>query len=61
MQFGYCVVKQAFTREQAKKVTSDVWIRLGMDENDKGTWDKVSRVEWGEGLGWGMGRGEVGG
>lgn len=42
MRFGYCVVKKAFTREQAAKVTDDVWIRLGMDPNDKETWTKVS-------------------
>lgn len=41
MQFGYCVVKQAFTQEQARQVAGDVWIRLGMDPNDSSTWDKV--------------------
>jgi hypothetical protein len=41
MQFGYCVVKQAFTREQAQEVAGDVWVRLGMDPNDSSTWDKV--------------------
>lgn len=41
MQFGYCVVKQAFTQEQAREVAGDVWVRLGMDPNDSSTWDKV--------------------
>lgn len=41
MQFGYCVVKQAFTQDQAREVAGDVWIRLGMDPDDSSTWDKV--------------------
>jgi hypothetical protein len=42
MEYGYCVVKQAFTREQAQEMSGDVWVRLGMDPNDQSTWTKVS-------------------
>lgn len=45
MEFGYCVVKQAFTLEQAKEVAGDVWVRLGMDPEDSSTWNKVGGVE----------------
>lgn len=33
-------VPKAFTREQAKAVTKDVWTRLGMSSTDKGTWNR---------------------
>ena len=41
MEFGYCVVKQAFTQKQAQELAGDVWVRLGMDPNDQSTWTKV--------------------
>ena len=45
MEFGYCVVKQAFTQQQAQELAGDVWVRLGMDPNDQSTWTKVGRLE----------------
>jgi len=44
MEFGYCVVKQAFTQQQAQELAGDVWVRLGMDPNDQSTWTKVGRA-----------------
>jgi len=38
MENGFVVVKNAFTREQAAEFTKDVWVRLGVDPNDKSTW-----------------------
>jgi len=35
---GYVVIKQAFTKEAADEFTKDVWIRLGIDPNDRSTW-----------------------
>jgi hypothetical protein len=40
MEHGYIIVESAFTREQATEFTSEMWIRLGMDPNDKSTWTK---------------------
>jgi hypothetical protein len=37
---GYIRIKGAFTQEQANEFMSSMWIRLGMDPNDKSTWDK---------------------
>ncbi|PPQ66114.1 hypothetical protein CVT26_010915 [Gymnopilus dilepis] len=36
---GYIVIKNAFTKEKAAEWTRDVWVRLGMDPNDKSTWN----------------------
>jgi hypothetical protein len=44
MEFGYCVVKHAFTQQQAQELAGDVWIRLGMDPNDQSTWTKVGHA-----------------
>ena len=38
MEHGYVVIKQAFTRAQAADFTKEMWIRLGMDPDDKATW-----------------------
>ena len=38
MENGYVVLKQAFTREKAAAWMKDMWVRLGMDPNDKTTW-----------------------
>ncbi|GJE94201.1 hypothetical protein PsYK624_103690 [Phanerochaete sordida] len=38
MENGYVVIKQAFTREQAADFTSEMWVRLGLDPDDKSTW-----------------------
>jgi hypothetical protein len=40
MKHGYIVVRQAFTQEQADEWTKETWVRLGMDPNDRSTWDK---------------------
>ncbi|GLB36443.1 hypothetical protein LshimejAT787_0307310 [Lyophyllum shimeji] len=37
---GYVVIKNAFTKEKAAKWTANIWVRLGMDPNDKSTWDR---------------------
>jgi len=37
---GWLHLKNCFTREQAESATADVWTRLGMDPNDKSTWNK---------------------
>ena len=34
----YIVIKNAFSKEQVEEWTSNVWVRLGMDPNDKSTW-----------------------
>jgi len=36
---GWIKVPSCFSREAADKVTADVWTRLGMDPNDKSTWN----------------------
>ncbi|KAH9933686.1 hypothetical protein B0H21DRAFT_759882 [Amylocystis lapponica] len=38
MDNGYVVIKNAFTREKAAEFTSTMWVRLGLDPNDKSTW-----------------------
>lgn len=35
---GYVVLHDCFTKEQAAWILKDVWVRLGMDPNDKTTW-----------------------
>ncbi|EPQ51052.1 hypothetical protein GLOTRDRAFT_141198 [Gloeophyllum trabeum ATCC 11539] len=40
MEEGYVVIKGAFTKEQAEDFTSTMWVRLGLDPNDKSTWEK---------------------
>ncbi|KAJ3576134.1 hypothetical protein NP233_g628 [Leucocoprinus birnbaumii] len=40
LEHGYIIVKNAFTREQAAEFTSEMWVRLGLDPNDKSTWTK---------------------
>jgi len=39
MENGFVVIKNAFTREQAAEFSKDVWVRLGVDPNDKSTWN----------------------
>jgi hypothetical protein len=38
MKYGYIIVRNAFTAEQAADFTKDLWVRLGMDPNDPATW-----------------------
>ncbi|EKM51627.1 uncharacterized protein PHACADRAFT_177048 [Phanerochaete carnosa HHB-10118-sp] len=40
LENGYVVIKQAFTKQKAADWSKDVWVRLGMDPNDKSTWTK---------------------
>lgn len=40
LEHGYLVIKQAFTKEQAAAWTETLWVRLGLDPNDKSRWDK---------------------
>ncbi|THH08895.1 hypothetical protein EW145_g2398 [Phellinidium pouzarii] len=37
---GYVVIKNAFTQAKAEEWTESLWVRLGMDPNDKSTWTK---------------------
>jgi len=39
MTHGYVVIKQAFTPEASAEFTKDVWIRLGMNPEDRSTWN----------------------
>lgn len=38
MEHGYLIVKQAFSREKAAEFTRNMWVRLGLDPDDKETW-----------------------
>ncbi|KAK7058317.1 hypothetical protein VNI00_001948 [Paramarasmius palmivorus] len=40
LNHGYVVVKNAFDRERAAEFTDTMWIRLGLDPQDKSTWTK---------------------
>lgn len=40
MQDGYIVLKHAFSPEKAGEWTRDLWVRLGMSQDDKRTWSK---------------------
>lgn len=40
LENGYVVIKQAFTKQKAADWSKDIWVRLGMDPNDKSTWTK---------------------
>ncbi|KAF8649896.1 hypothetical protein AX16_005655 [Volvariella volvacea WC 439] len=40
LRYGYIVVRGAFTKEKAAEWTRTMWIRLGLDPNDKTTWTK---------------------
>ncbi|KAJ7596680.1 hypothetical protein C8J56DRAFT_293624 [Mycena floridula] len=37
---GYIVIKGAFTKEKAEAWTKTIWQRLGLDPDDKTTWDR---------------------
>lgn len=39
MENGYVVIKNAFSKEKAEEWMKDLWVRLGMDPNDKSTWE----------------------
>ncbi|KAF8971498.1 hypothetical protein BDZ97DRAFT_1723974 [Flammula alnicola] len=38
LEFGYIVIKNAFSKEQAAEQIKNIWLRLGLDPNDKSTW-----------------------
>ncbi|CAA7258768.1 unnamed protein product [Cyclocybe aegerita] len=40
LEFGYIVIKKAFTKEKAEEWTKDLWVRLNLDPHDKSTWDR---------------------
>ncbi|KDQ51201.1 hypothetical protein JAAARDRAFT_62621 [Jaapia argillacea MUCL 33604] len=40
LQDGFVVIKGGFTPEQAEEWTRTIWVRLGLDPNDKRTWDR---------------------
>lgn len=40
LEHGYLVIKSAFTPEKAAEWTETLWVRLGLDPNDKSTWDR---------------------
>ncbi|KAE9410717.1 hypothetical protein BT96DRAFT_235871 [Gymnopus androsaceus JB14] len=40
LEHGYVVIQQGFTREKAAEWTKTMWIRLGLDPDDKSTWDR---------------------
>ena len=40
MEDGFIVIKNGFTKEKAAEWTESIWVRLGLDPNDKSTWDK---------------------
>jgi hypothetical protein len=44
MKYGYVVIRNAFSREQAEERMEQLWIRLGYDPNDADTWvlDRVN-------------------
>lgn len=42
MTKGYLRLPQAFPKEKAAEWTKDVWVRLGMDPDDRTTWTR----EW---------------
>ncbi|KAJ4476676.1 hypothetical protein J3R30DRAFT_3292198 [Lentinula aciculospora] len=38
LEHGYIVIRNGFTEEKAAEWTKTMWIRLGLDPNDKSTW-----------------------
>ena len=40
MNDGYIVLRGAFSREKAAEWMKEMWTRLGMNPDDKTTWDK---------------------
>ena len=38
MENGYVVIKHAFTQEKAAEWMKNMWVRLGLDPEDKSTW-----------------------
>lgn len=40
MENGYVVIKKAFSKAKAAEWSQTLWIRLGLDSNDKSTWNR---------------------
>ncbi|TFK23086.1 hypothetical protein FA15DRAFT_681345 [Coprinopsis marcescibilis] len=40
LEHGYIVIKEAFTKAKAAQWTANLWVRLGMDPDDKTTWTR---------------------
>ncbi|KAK7449293.1 hypothetical protein VKT23_013436 [Stygiomarasmius scandens] len=40
LEHGFVIIKNAFSREKAAEFTETMWIRLGLDPNDKSTWNQ---------------------
>ncbi|KAK4106810.1 hypothetical protein N658DRAFT_503204 [Parathielavia hyrcaniae] len=40
LKHGWVKIPKAFTKEKAESITANVWTRLGMDPNDKSTWNR---------------------
>ncbi|KAF7795350.1 hypothetical protein EIP86_006507 [Pleurotus ostreatoroseus] len=40
LENGYVVINNAFTPEKAAQWSENIWVRLGMDESDRGTWTR---------------------
>lgn len=40
LEKGYIVLKNAFTKEKAAEWTETIWVRLGLDPDDKSTWTR---------------------
>lgn len=40
MENGYVVIKEAFSKEKAAEWSKHLWVRLGLDPNDKSTWTR---------------------
>ncbi|KAI0087059.1 hypothetical protein BDY19DRAFT_958273 [Irpex rosettiformis] len=40
LEYGYVVIKEAFTIEKAAEWSYGLWVRLGLDPNDKLTWTR---------------------
>lgn len=40
MKNGFVVIKGAFDQAKSDLWTENLWVRLGMDPNDKSTWTK---------------------
>ncbi|KAI0795271.1 hypothetical protein BC629DRAFT_314447 [Irpex lacteus] len=40
LENGYVVIKEAFTQQKAAEWSQHLWVRLGLDPNDKSTWTR---------------------
>jgi hypothetical protein len=40
LEHGFVVVKAAFSKEKAAEWTKTMWVRMGLDPDDKTTWDR---------------------